>query len=143
MPEVEKAGIRRRWRRVVRWRSIRPWWRRFRANGYRLDRCDHCGHRFRWMRDSRFGQQGSNKHWHGPCQAYLAWRRRADERLAVVGVMAELSGLTASDLRETMSLRDSTGQPGSGSEGWNAAWRVFYDLERSNPPGRWRGGEDR
>jgi hypothetical protein len=28
------------------------------------------------------------------------------------------------------TLRDDKGQPGSGSQSWNLAWRVFYDLEK-------------
>jgi hypothetical protein len=39
--------------------------------------------------------------------------------------MTELSGLTASDVREAMGLRDE--------QGWNRAWRVFYDLEKQQP----------
>lgn len=110
---------------------IAPWWRRFRRNGYRVDRCEHCGHRFRWSRDSRhsFGQ-GDGRVYHGPCIALVTWRRRAEERLTVLGVVAELTGITGSDVREAMSLRASTGQPGSGSAEWNLAWRVFYDLDR-------------
>lgn len=96
-------------------------------------RCDHCGHRFRWKRDARhsFGNR-DGKVWHDTCISLVICRRKAEERLQVVGVMVELSGLTASDVREAMGLRDSKGQPGTGSDGWNRAWRVFYDLGKTD-----------
>lgn len=117
-------------RRVGR---VAPWWRRFKRNGYRRERCEHCGHPFRWSRDARHGTGNRDgKTYHGPCLAYIHWRRKADERLTVLGVVTELTGISASDVRNTMSLRDDNGQPGSGSNGWNLAWRVFYDLEQQS-----------
>lgn len=109
-------------RRVGR---IAPWCRRFKRNGYRRDKCHHCGHPFRWNRDARFANGNRDgKRYHGPCHAYLLWRLRAEQRLDVLAVVQEVTGVTAEDLRTVMSLRD-------GNDGWNRAWRVFYDLEKS------------
>ncbi len=121
----------RRWIIRLRLRRIAPWWRRFRRNGYRPDRCEHCGHRFRWNRDARhsFGND-DNRRYHGPCIAYVTCRRRAEERLTVLGVVVELTGITSSDVREVMANRVD-GPPWAGSDQWNLAWRVFYDLEQS------------
>jgi hypothetical protein len=85
-------------------------------------RCGHCGHRFRWKRDARFGV-GDGKVYHAPCIGYIEWRRTADERLAVLGVALELSGITAADVRDAASMGDTAES--------NRAWRVFRDLERS------------
>jgi len=118
-------------------RRLVPWWRRFRRNGYRPERCEECGHRFHWKRDARhsFGNR-DGKVWHGPCMSLVVMRGKAEDRLEVLGVMVELTGVTGADVRATMSLRDTSGQPGSGSNGWNLAWRVFYDLENSRTKGR-------
>ena len=114
-----------------RLRRIRPWWRRFKLNGYRRERCAHCGHPFRWSCDARHSTGNRDgETYHGPCLAYLGWRHKAEARLTVLGVVTELTGITSSDVREAMSLRASNGKPGSGSAEWNLAWRVFYDLEQ-------------
>jgi hypothetical protein len=107
----------------IRLGSIRPWWRRFKANGYKRDRCHECGHPFRWTRDARHGF-GDARHFHGPCISLVTAKGRAADRLAVVETMRDLSGLTASDVQEAMGLHD-------GPDGWNRAWRVFYDLKKS------------
>lgn len=112
----------------MRLTRIRPWWRRFRRNGYRVERCEHCGHRFRWNRDARHSF-GNNRVYHGPCMANITWCRKADERLRVLGVVVELTGITSSDVREIMSNR--VDGP-AGSDEWDRAWRVFYDLEQAN-----------
>jgi hypothetical protein len=133
---------------MARWWTWRRVWRLVRdpqeVRRLLTLRCDYCGHKFRWARDARhsFGN-GDGKVWHDPCIALVIARGKAEERLEVIGVMAELSGLTASDVRNTMSLRDEAGQPGSGSNGWDRAWRVFYDLEKSTPTPRQEPGDER
>jgi len=103
-------------------RSIAPWWRRFKRNGYRPDRCEHCGHGFRWSRDSRHASGNRDgKNYHGPCIAYLIWRRRAEDRLAVLGVVRELTSITSRDVENVVELRAQE----------LPVWSVFYDLDRS------------
>jgi hypothetical protein len=121
---------RRRKRLVWSVRRIRPWWRRFRRNGYRIDHCEHCGHRFRFRRDARhsFGNEDSRVY-HSPCMSYVVWRRKAEERLTVLGVVVDLTNVTADDLRQVMSFR-AAGGPADEGDQWNLAWRVFYDLEQ-------------
>lgn len=123
-------SARRPWKRRLRLTRIPPWWRRFRGNGYRLDRCEHCGHRFRFNRDSRHSFGDNRAVYHGPCMAAVTWRHKAEGRLKVLGVVVELTGITSSDVREVMSNRVE-GPPWAGSNEWNLAWRVFYDLEQT------------
>lgn len=91
-------------------------------------RCDHCGHRFRWKRDARssFGNRDS-KVYHGPCIAYIQWRRTAEERLTVVGLLAEVSGLNTNDMQAIAHGRAPVGEEHTAS---NLVWRVFYDLSK-------------
>lgn len=106
---------------------LAPWWRRFKRNGYRPDRCDLCEGPFRGKARARHSYTGSDKHWHGYCQAYVLWRRKAEERLVVIDLMADLSGLTKRDVIATAEFRaNDTDQRIAAS---NAAWRAFYDLE--------------
>lgn len=122
----------RRWvRRTIRFRSIPSWWRRFKRNGYRLDRCDHCGHRFRWMRDSRHSYSGSDKVWHGPCQAYIRWRCSAEEFREVLRLVMELSPITDRDVKLATELRATTDAERVANS--NRAFRVFYALSTTLP----------
>lgn len=108
-----------------RFGRVAPWWRRFKRNGYKRDRCAHCGHPFRWSRDARFATGNRDgKVFHGPCQSYLIWRAKADARLAVLGKTAELAGIDGGDVCGALSLSD-----GSGAR--NLAWSVFYDLKKT------------
>ncbi len=136
---TEFAQVRRWLRRTVRFRSVRPWWRRFKRNGYRLDRCDHCGHRFRWMRDSRHSYSGSSKVWHGPCQAYIHQRRAAEERLEVLRLVMELSPITDRDVKLASELRATTETERTANS--NRAFRVFYDLSTTLPEVTTPGGQ--
>lgn len=93
-------------------------------------RCDHCGHRFRWMNDSRhsFGNR-DGKVLHGPCIAYLIWRSKADERLTVLGLAIDVAGIGDRDVKLVAELRAET--DAERVESSNRAFRVFYDLERA------------
>lgn len=93
-------------------------------------RCDYCNLRFRWKRDPRH-TYGDKRVFHGPCMGYLSWRSKADERLDVIAVMCDLSGLTGRDVQSVFELRTETKVHGSNA--WNAAWRVFYDLGNRVP----------
>ncbi|MGM7422990.1 hypothetical protein [Cellulosimicrobium sp. CpK407] len=97
-------------------------------------RCGHCGHRFRWKRDGRHRLNPGGPVYHGPCIAYLDWRRKADERLDVLGTVMDLATFTARDVQTVVELRYE--KPTERSQASNLAWRVFYDLECANsqPP---------
>jgi len=97
-------------------------------------RCELCDHRFRWKRDSRHTFGGNRAVYHEYCMGYVIWRTRAEERLEVVGVMSEVSGMTGRDLQSVLELR--TEGAAAGSNAWNRAWRVFYDLDNSRKPVR-------
>ena len=105
----------------IRPRNIAPWWRRFKRNGYQLDRCEHCGHGFRWSKDARhsFGNR-DGKVFHSPCISYKIARRQADDRLAVLGVVMEVSGLTPSEVQTVIELRETDCH----------AFSVFHDLSK-------------
>lgn len=62
-------------------------------------RCEHCGHRFRWHHDPRhsYGNR-DGKVYHGPCMAYLEWRRKADERLFVLNAVCDDRGVGIRDI---------------------------------------------
>lgn len=111
-------------------RRIAPWWRRFKRNGYRPDRCAHCGHRFAWSGDARHATGNRDgKVFHGPCWAYLMWRAKADERLAVLGLTLDLSGMTDRDVKTAAELRSDDHDERLTAS--NRAFRVFRDLEKS------------
>lgn len=110
--------------RVLPYRRVRSWL---------FDRCDHCGHRFRWKRDARFSYQGTDKVWHGPCSAERAWRAKADERMTVLDLICDVWGVTSSDVQALAEGRVNSGKPYRSYEDANArnlAWRVMYDLEK-------------
>lgn len=96
-------------------------------------RCAHCGHRFRWSRDARntFGNR-DGKVYHSPCIAYIQWRRNAEERLTVVGLLADVSGLSANGMQAVAHGRAPVGEESAAS---NLVWRVFSDLSRSRYSG--------
>lgn len=123
-------SIRRRMRRIP------PWWRRFKRNGYHIERCDYCGHRFAWKGDARHSYgHGDGKVWHGPCMALLTSRNKAEERLTVLALICDIWEVAGSDVRELMANR-AMSEGYERSNAWNLAWRVFYDLEKSNPADR-------
>ena len=94
------------------------------------DRCDHCGHRFAWKGDGRYSHGNRDgRVLHGPCMAYLTWRTKADERLAMLGVTLDMAGMTDRDVKTAVELRaESEDQRVSDS---NAAFRVFRDIKKA------------
>jgi hypothetical protein len=112
----------------------REWHRRLTA------RCAHCGLRFQGKRDPRHTFGGNRGVYHGPCQAAIIWRRKADERLRIVGVLSEVSGLGATDIRGVVENRAEGDVARSAA--WNEAWRVFYDLSLVEASVDVRPGED-
>lgn len=108
----------------------RPKWTdRQEVRRWLTERCEHCGHRFRWKRDARhsFGNR-DGKVYHGPCIALVQWRSKAEERLDLLATVCEISGMTGADVQGVISMRAS-GSPDASTE-QNKAWRVFYDLEK-------------
>lgn len=109
---------------------IAPWWRRFKRNGYRRDRCHHCGHPFRWTRDARHATGNRDgRVYHGPCIAMEAWRAKADDRLTVLELALFTMHITVRDLRDLASLQYSDLEADARSIGNARVWRVTYDLE--------------
>lgn len=93
-------------------------------------RCEHCGHRFRWKRDARFSfGNRDGKVYHGPCIAYLQWRTKAGERLAILDVVSEVSGMTARTIEGVIENRTERLSDIRTSQS-NRAWRVFRDLDK-------------
>ena len=97
-------------------------------------RCDHCGHKFRWVNDARhsFGNR-DGKVLHGPCIAYLTWRTKAEERLTVLALTLDMSGVTDRDVKGAAELRAENEDERVAAS--NRAFRVFYDLRKPSPEG--------
>lgn len=94
---------------------------------WRTDRCAACGHRFRWKRDGRHGYGHSDEVFHDACMSARHWRRVAGERLDVLDVVSDLWEIKSETVTEIMAMR----YPERVSHnGWNLAWRVFYDLDK-------------
>lgn len=95
-------------------------------------RCAHCGHRFRWSRDPRSATGNRDgKFYHGPCLAYIIWRRDAEERLDVLGWVMDIAGLTPDDVKQILEMR-MTLDPATLDQG-GKAWRVFHALSKRHP----------
>lgn len=91
-----------------------------RVKRWRRDRCAGCGKRFRWH-DSRNGFMNGDEVYHDVCMSYRAWRSKAEERLTVLELVVDISGLTADDVKAVARLRGDHNDE-------NRAWRVFYDI---------------
>jgi hypothetical protein len=112
-------------------RRLIPWWRRFKRSGYRVDRCAHCGHRFRWKRDARHANGNRDgKVFHGPCLAYLTWRRKAESRLDILALTLDVAGVTSGDIKGAAELRAISDDERRAVS--SRAFSVFFDLERSS-----------
>jgi hypothetical protein len=82
-------------------RHLRPrWWPYLNVRRWIVDRCDHCGQRFRW-RDARDSYQSTDRVWHDVCMALCHARGQLDD----------LTGFVL------------------GTAGENARWRANYRLE--------------
>lgn len=111
-------------RRRVRWRYRRrvlrhplAWWR---------ERCAHCGRR-RFPDESMILMPGSGT-FHDVCDGYITWRRKAQERLAVLDVVTDVWEVGGRDVQAVMGLR-ARDEGADRAHAENAAWRVFYDLD--------------
>jgi hypothetical protein len=77
------------------------WWPAFKVRRWITDRCDHCGHRFRW-REARHSYQSTDRMWHETCMSLRHVR----------GQLADLTGYVL-----------GTADP-------NARWRAGYRLDQ-------------
>lgn len=77
------------------------WWPYLHVRRWIVDRCDHCGHRFRW-REARHSYQSTDKVWHDPCMSLRHVRGQLDD----------LTGFVL------------------GTANANARWRANYRLEQ-------------
>lgn len=99
---------------------------------WRKDQCDHCGERFRWRAARNSFGNRDGKVWHNACIAYLTWRTKADERLAVLALTLDVAGVTDRDIKGAAELRAETDI--ERVKAGNRAFRVFYDLSKQPTP---------
>lgn len=59
------------------------WWPYLNVKRWIVDRCDHCGKRFRW-REARFSYQSTDKVWHDPCMSLRHVRGQLDDLTGLV-----------------------------------------------------------
>lgn len=73
-------------------------------------RCAECGHPFRWHRDARhsFGNDDGLVR-HGPCQSLVVVRQNLRDTREVLGMVLDLTDLTAHDLEVANELRTEPG----------------------------------
>jgi hypothetical protein len=99
-----------------------------RVQRWRRDRCEHCGHRFRWKRDARFSYGNRDgRVYHDACMGYVDRRRTAEERLDMLALVCEVWGITERDVAGVVELR--TTDDAEGAKLRDVAFRVFYDLQ--------------
>jgi hypothetical protein len=54
------------------------WWPYLNVKQWVVDRCDHCGQRFRW-REARHSYQSTDRVWHDPCMSLRHVRSQLDD----------------------------------------------------------------
>lgn len=54
------------------------WWPYLNVKRWIVQRCDGCGHRFRW-KEARFSYQSTDKVWHDPCMSLRHVRSQLDD----------------------------------------------------------------
>lgn len=110
------------WRlgRLLNWREVRRW---------ATLRCAHCGHRFRWSRDARHSfSDASGNVYHGPCQAAIVWRRKAEDAHEVLAIVCDVTEVNSRDMTAIAELR--AGTPDERVAASNRVFRVFYEMGR-------------
>lgn len=112
-----------------RLQRLAPWWRRFERNGYRRERCEGCGHPFRWSRDPRHSLGNRDgKVWHGPCLSLMTTRAKADERLEVLDLVCDVWEIDDQAAKGVVENRATTDDERVAAS--NRAFRVFHDLSK-------------
>lgn len=113
----KRRKVRNYYRRMTL-RNLRRWWR---------ERCAYCGRRPFWS-ESMILAPGTGR-FHDACHAAWRFRMVAVERLRVLDVVADVWQVASRDVQTVMGLRArEEGAETANAE--NAAWRVFYDLEK-------------
>lgn len=112
----------------ARFRGARAW---VRYRRWRL-RCDHCGLGFLPVHSVH--GYGGKESFHDVCMSARTWRYKAEERLEVLDLVADVWGITMGDATELMANRAER-ENYERSNAWNKAWRVFYDLDNQRKKG--------
>lgn len=64
---------------IRHWRHVYfRFWPYLNVKRWIVDRCDHCGKRFRW-REARYSFQSTDKVWHDPCMSLRHVRSQLDD----------------------------------------------------------------
>lgn len=107
-------------------RDVRRVWLWWKSRG---QRCDHCGRR-KHLNDAWFGNGGTAR-WHAECSSLLRWKAIAEDRLAVVDLVTDLTGLSERDVTSAAELRAPSAvgyRTPEEAEAWDQAWRVMRDV---------------
>lgn len=73
-------------------------------------RCEGCGHPFRWYRDQRHSLGNRDGLvWHGPCLSLVVMRQQLEDTRAVLGMLLDVTNVTARDLELVNELRTESG----------------------------------
>lgn len=101
-------------------------WYRFKPRRWLIQKCSACGQRFGY-REAHFANGNRDgQTFHNGCLSAQTWRRKADERLAVLDLIVEVWDIDSLTVQTLMANRvDKDSHNAS-----NLAWRVFYDLEK-------------
>lgn len=102
-------------------------------------RCQECGEPFRrkqsvtshsWGNGGPGWRSPEQGVFHSKCSALVTTRSKSAERLAVLELICDVWGISGSDVQELAPMR-WTDMPSH--DAWNRAWRVMYDLKKSDP----------
>lgn len=88
------------------------WWPAVNIRRWIVDRCDHCGRRFRW-REERHSYQGTDRVWHDVCMS----------------------------LRHVQGHLDDLTRYVQGTADWNTRWRAEYRLKGLETPSEAESGQ--
>jgi hypothetical protein len=84
------------------------WWPYLNVRRWIVDRCDHCGRRFRW-REAQHSYQSTDKVWHDPCMSLRHVRGQLDDLTGFVLGTADSDARWRADYR--LKQLESAGLP--------------------------------
>ena len=115
------------------WVQVKPWQTLCR----RLwTRCEECGQPFRrrqavfsrnWNGDGPGWRKPERAVLHDKCSALLTYRGKAQERLDVIDLIADVWNVDSNTVQQLARNREIL--PSDAANADNMAWRVFYDLK--------------